>query len=159
MVLTLVHMEGHTIAEAAGTLLALERSQGTKYVPIGCSKLRKRTRGRGMEKKTKQIERIEKALAQAHREQTAPDLPPEWCEGAMCQIRRIRVEGDEQDAVSLDDTGIPEDDFPLCHGNRTRSRGPSGLPAHNVPGNGTRPVRHARTRSIRFVTEAWGLQR
>ena len=51
-----------------------------------------------MEKKTKQIERIEKALAQAHREQTAPDLPPEWREGVMRQIRRIRVEGDEQDA-------------------------------------------------------------
>jgi len=45
-----------------------------------------------MEKKTKQIERIEKALAQANREQTAPDLPPEWREGVMRHIRRIRIE-------------------------------------------------------------------
>jgi len=48
-----------------------------------------------MEKKTKQIERIEKALAQAHREQTAPDLPPEWREGVMRHIRRIQVEAHE----------------------------------------------------------------
>lgn len=45
-----------------------------------------------MEKKTKQIDRIEKALAQAHREQTAPDLPPEWREGVMRQVRRIQAE-------------------------------------------------------------------
>ncbi len=48
-----------------------------------------------MEKKTKQIERIEKALAQAHREQPTPDLPPEWREGVMRHIRRIRVEARE----------------------------------------------------------------
>jgi len=48
-----------------------------------------------MEKKTKQIDRIEKALAQAHREQTAPDLPPEWREGVMRHVRRIRVEAHE----------------------------------------------------------------
>ena len=51
-----------------------------------------------MEKKTKQIERIEKALAQAHREQTAPDLPPEWREGVMRQVRRLQVEGHEKSA-------------------------------------------------------------
>jgi hypothetical protein len=48
-----------------------------------------------MEKKTKQIDRIEKALALAHREQTAPDLPPEWREGVMRHIRRIQVEAHE----------------------------------------------------------------
>jgi hypothetical protein len=48
-----------------------------------------------MEKKTKQIDRIEKALAQAHREQNAPDLPLEWREGVMRHIRRIRVEAHE----------------------------------------------------------------
>ena len=51
-----------------------------------------------MEKKTKQIERIEKALAQAHREQTAPDLPPEWRKGVMRHIRRIQVEPHEEGA-------------------------------------------------------------
>jgi hypothetical protein len=48
-----------------------------------------------MEKKTQQIRRIEKALAQAHREQTAPDLPPEWREGVMRHIRRIQVKAHE----------------------------------------------------------------
>ena len=51
-----------------------------------------------MEKKTKQIERIEKALAQAHREQNAPDLPPEWREGVMRHIRHIQVEAHEEGA-------------------------------------------------------------
>lgn len=49
-----------------------------------------------MEKKTKKIERIEKAFAQAHREQTAPDLPPEWREGVMRHVRRIQVEAHEE---------------------------------------------------------------
>ncbi len=51
-----------------------------------------------MEKKTKQLERIEKALAQAHREQTAPDLPSEWREGVMRHVRRIQVEEHEKGA-------------------------------------------------------------
>ena len=51
-----------------------------------------------MEKKTKQIDRIEQALAQALREQTAPDLPPEWRKGVMRQVHRIRVEGAERSA-------------------------------------------------------------
>lgn len=49
-----------------------------------------------MEKKTKQIDRIEEALAQAHREQTAPDLPPEWREGVMRHVRHIRLEAHEK---------------------------------------------------------------
>ena len=49
-----------------------------------------------MEKKTKQIDRIERALAQVHREQTAPDLPPEWRESVMRHVRRIRVEAHEE---------------------------------------------------------------
>jgi hypothetical protein len=49
-----------------------------------------------MEKKTRQIEKIEKALAQAHREQAAPDLPPEWREGVMRHIRRIQAEAHEE---------------------------------------------------------------
>ena len=51
-----------------------------------------------MEKKTKQIDRIEKALAQAHREQNAPDLPLEWREGVMRHVRRIQVEAHEESA-------------------------------------------------------------
>ncbi len=49
-----------------------------------------------MEKKTKQIDRVEKALAQAHRGQTAPDLPPEWRQGVMSHVRRIHVEAQEE---------------------------------------------------------------
>jgi len=48
-----------------------------------------------MEKKKKQIDRIEKALAQVHREQTAPDLPPEWRAGVMRHVRRIHAEAHE----------------------------------------------------------------
>ena len=51
-----------------------------------------------MEKKTKQIERIEEALAQAHREQAAPELPPEWRNGVMRHVRRIHAEALEQSA-------------------------------------------------------------
>ena len=49
-----------------------------------------------MEKKTKQIDRIEKALKQAHKEQTAPDLPPEWREGVMRHVRHIQAEALEK---------------------------------------------------------------
>jgi|GEM_PF-2297921 len=51
-----------------------------------------------MEKKKKQIDRIEKVLAQAHREQTAPDFPPEWREGVMRRVRRIQAEEHERSA-------------------------------------------------------------
>ena len=49
-----------------------------------------------MKKKAKQVDRIEKALAKAHRNQTVPDLPPEWREGVMSHVRRIRVEEHEE---------------------------------------------------------------
>lgn len=42
-----------------------------------------------MRKPKEQIDKIEKALAQAHREQKAPDLPPEWREHVMRHIRRL----------------------------------------------------------------------
>ena len=51
-----------------------------------------------MEKKTKQIERIEEALAQAHREQAVPELPREWRDGVMRHVRRIHAEELEQGA-------------------------------------------------------------
>jgi hypothetical protein len=51
-----------------------------------------------MEKKTKRIDRIEKALVQAHRGQDAPDLPPEWREGVMHHVRRIHAETQERGA-------------------------------------------------------------
>ena len=82
MVLTLVHMGGVHDRRGGGAL-ALERSQGQNTCLSGPQEASKNPfrcpsghlGGRGMEKKTQQIERIEKALAQAHREQTAPDLP------------------------------------------------------------------------------------
>ena len=51
-----------------------------------------------MEKKTRKIDSIEKALAQAHREQPVPDLPPEWREGVMHRVRRLHAEVREEDA-------------------------------------------------------------
>lgn len=51
-----------------------------------------------MEKKKRQIDRIEKALVQAHREQGTPALPPEWREGVMRHVRRLHAETREQSA-------------------------------------------------------------
>jgi hypothetical protein len=51
-----------------------------------------------MEKKTRQLDRIEKALAQAHREQTVPDLSPEWRNGVMRHVRRLHAETGEENA-------------------------------------------------------------
>jgi hypothetical protein len=41
------------------------------------------------EKKRKQLDRIEKALGIAHREQTVQGLSPEWRQGVMRHIRRL----------------------------------------------------------------------
>jgi len=67
-----------------------------------------------MEKKTQQIERIEKALAQAHAEQTAPDLSSEWREGVMRHIRRIRVEAHEAGMSSSTTLVFQRMIFPLA---------------------------------------------
>ena len=49
-----------------------------------------------MERKKKQVDRIEKALVQAYRAQTAPDLPPGWREDVMRHVRRLGARGHEQ---------------------------------------------------------------
>jgi len=46
-----------------------------------------------MEKNKEQIDRIEKALTSAHREQMAPDLPPDWRRDVMRHIRTLPAEG------------------------------------------------------------------
>ena len=48
----------------------------------------------------KQLDKMERALAQAHREQTAPDLPLEWREDVMRHVRRLHAEAGEADASS-----------------------------------------------------------
>jgi hypothetical protein len=45
-----------------------------------------------MEKNKEQVDKIEEALSLAHREQAAPDLPPEWREEVMRRIRRLHAE-------------------------------------------------------------------
>jgi hypothetical protein len=45
-----------------------------------------------MENKTKRLDKIEAALAEAHRTQSAPDLPLEWREDVMRHIRRLHAE-------------------------------------------------------------------
>jgi len=48
--------------------------------------------GEAMEKNKEQIDRIEKALSAAHREQTAPDFPPGWRQAVMRDVRRFHAE-------------------------------------------------------------------
>jgi hypothetical protein len=50
-----------------------------------------------MEKNKEKVDRIEEALSSAHREQTAPDLPPDWHQGVMRHVRRLHAEGREAD--------------------------------------------------------------
>ena len=50
-----------------------------------------------MERNKGQVDRIEKALSSAHREQIAPDLPPDWRQGVMRHIRRLHAEGQAED--------------------------------------------------------------
>ena len=45
-----------------------------------------------MEKNKEQVDSIEKALSLAHREQAAPDLPPEWRQDVMRHIRHLHAE-------------------------------------------------------------------
>ena len=52
-----------------------------------------------MEKNKEQIDRIEEALSLAHREQTAPDLSPDWRQGVMGRIRRLHAEVQEEDTI------------------------------------------------------------
>jgi hypothetical protein len=57
-----------------------------------------------MEKNKEQIDRIEEALSMAHREQTAPDLPPDWRQDVMRRIRRLHAEarvGDTRPSAAL----------------------------------------------------------
>jgi hypothetical protein len=51
-----------------------------------------------MEKKTRAIERIEKALAAAHRGQAVPSLSHEWRDGVMRRVRRMHMEASEEAA-------------------------------------------------------------
>jgi hypothetical protein len=51
-----------------------------------------------MERKAKEIERIEKALAAAHRGQAAPSLSQEWRDGVMRRIRRMHAEARQERA-------------------------------------------------------------
>ena len=52
-----------------------------------------------MEKNKEQLDRIEKALSLAHRDQAAPDLPPEWRQEVMRHIRRLHVKGREPEST------------------------------------------------------------
>lgn len=45
-----------------------------------------------MKKNRQQVDRIEKALSLAHREQAAPDLPPEWRKDVMRHILHLHAE-------------------------------------------------------------------
>ena len=51
-----------------------------------------------MEKNKEQIDRIKEALSLAHREQTAPDLPPDWRQEVMRHIRHLHAEAGAGDA-------------------------------------------------------------
>jgi len=46
-----------------------------------------------MGKKRDRIDRLEKALSMAHREQSCPDLTPGWRQDVMRHIRRLNDEG------------------------------------------------------------------
>jgi hypothetical protein len=48
-----------------------------------------------MEKKRKQLDRIEKALVQAHKGQKAPPLSPEWRLEVLRHVRRLHAEEKE----------------------------------------------------------------
>ena len=52
-----------------------------------------------MDKREEQLDRIEKALTSAHREQAVPDLPPEWRQDVMRHIRRLHVEGQQPEST------------------------------------------------------------
>ena len=57
-----------------------------------------------MKENKEQIDRIEEALSMAHREQTAPDLPPDWRQGVMRHVRRLHAEaraGDTRPSAAL----------------------------------------------------------
>jgi hypothetical protein len=47
-----------------------------------------------MEKKKEQLDRIQKALSSAHREQEAADLPPAWRQDVMRHVRRLHAEAE-----------------------------------------------------------------
>ncbi len=51
-----------------------------------------------MEEKKEQLDRIEKVLAKAHREQPVPELSPAWREGVMRRVRRLHAETVEKQA-------------------------------------------------------------
>ena len=106
-----------------------------------------------MEKKTKQIERIEKALAQAHREQTAPDLPPEWREGVMRHIRRIRVEAHEEGASPSTTLVFQRMILPFATATGLVAVALLAYLLTTSPGDGTRSLCHAHTRSIRVARD------
>ena len=48
-----------------------------------------------MKKRIEQLDKIEKALVEAHREQNAPNLSPEWREGVLRHLRRLHAEEKE----------------------------------------------------------------
>ena len=48
-----------------------------------------------MKKRIKPVDGIEKALVEAHREQNAPNLSPEWREGVLRHVRRLHAEEKE----------------------------------------------------------------
>lgn len=52
-----------------------------------------------MEKKTRQIEKIEQALRAAHRGQDVPDLSSEWRQALMRRVRRMHAEADDEVAA------------------------------------------------------------
>jgi hypothetical protein len=57
-----------------------------------------------MEKNKEQLDRIEKALSLAHREQRALDLSPEWRQDVMRHIRRLHAEaqgGDRRPSTTV----------------------------------------------------------
>jgi hypothetical protein len=52
-----------------------------------------------MDKNKEQVDRIEKALSLAHREQAAPDLPLQWRQGVMRHIRSLHAEMQETESA------------------------------------------------------------
>jgi len=54
-------------------------------------------KGNGMKKEENRLERLEKILSRAYREQTGPKLPPEWRGNLMQDIRGLHDASEDTD--------------------------------------------------------------